>query len=136
MLQYMLDTDTVSYALRGDERIISMILEHAPSELCVSAVTVSELRYGAARRKSKRLAGLIDAFTRGLAVVAFDEFCAHHYGDIAADLEKRRAPIGQLDVMIAAHAMALDIALVTNNTKHFRRVRGLKIENWATASGL
>src|SRR5687768_16039296 len=110
----MLDTDTVSYALRGHERVVKKILEHLPSELCVSAITVSELRYGAARRGSKRLHNLIDTFTGAVAVVSFDEFCAHHYGDIAADLEKRGAPIGQLDVMIAAHAMALDIALVTN----------------------
>ncbi|HEV7239024.1 MAG TPA: type II toxin-antitoxin system VapC family toxin [Thermoanaerobaculia bacterium] len=130
-LQYMLDTDTVSYALRGHEGVVTKILEHPPSELCVSAITVSELRYGAARRNSKRLHNLIDSFTGGVAVVAFDEFCAHHYGDIAADLEKRGAPIGQLDVMIAAHAMALDIALVTNNVKHFQRIRGLKLENWA-----
>lgn len=127
----MLDTDTVSYALRGHERVVAGILEHVPSELCVSAVTVSELRYGAARRNSKKLQQLIDTFTGTVAVVAFDDFCAHHYGDIAADLEKRGATIGQLDVMIAAHAMALDITLVSNNTKHFRRVRGLKIENWA-----
>jgi tRNA(fMet)-specific endonuclease VapC len=126
----MLDTDTVSYALRGHDRVVAMLLEHAPSELCVSAVTVSELRYGAARRNSKRLQALIDTFTGAIVVVAFDDFCAHHYGDIAADLEKRGAPIDQLDVMIAAHAMALDITLVTNNAKHFRRVRGLKIENW------
>ena len=127
----MLDTDTVSYALRGHERIVAEILEHAPSELCVSAVTASELRYGAARRNSKKLQQLVDTFTRGIAVVAFDDLCAHHYGDIAADLEKRGVPIGQLDVMIASHAMALDLTLVTNNTKHFQRVRGLKIENWA-----
>lgn len=126
----MLDTDTVSYALRGHDRVVATLLEHAPSELCVSAVTVSELRYGAARRSSKRLQQLIDTFTGAIAVVAFDDFCARHYGDIAADLEKRGAPIGQLDVMIAAHAMALDITLVTNNARHFRRVRGLKIENW------
>ena len=130
-LQYMLDTDTVSYALRGNEGVVATLIEHAPSELCVSAVTVSELRYGAARRNSKRLHELIDAFTGPIAVVAYDDFCAHHYGDIAADLAKRGAPIGELDVMIAAHAMALDLTLVSNNTKHFRRVRGLKVENWA-----
>lgn len=129
----MLDKDTVSYALRGQESVVAAILEHAPSELCVSAVTVSELRYGAARRNSKRLQQLIDAFTGGIAVVAYDDFCAHHYGDIAADLVKRGTPLGELDVMIAAHAMALDLTLVTNNTKHFRRVRGLKVENWAEA---
>lgn len=126
----MLDTDTVSYALRGHEKVVANLIENPPSELCVSAITVSELRYGAARRNSKRLQDLIDTFTGAIAVVAFDEFCAHHYGDIAADLGKRGAPIGELDAMIAAHAMALDVVLVTNNTKHFRRVRGLRLENW------
>ena len=130
-LRYMLDTDTVSYALRGHERVGAAIVERTPSELCLSSITVSELRYGAARRNSKRLHQLIDTFTGAIAVVAYDDFCASHYGDIAADLEKRGSPIGQIDVMIAAHALALDVALVSNNMKHFRRVRGLRLENWA-----
>ncbi len=127
----MLDTDTVSYALRGHEHVIANLIDQPPSELCISAITASELRYGAARRGSKRLHALIDTFTGAVAVVAFDDFCAHRYGDIAADLEKRGLPIGDTDVLIAAHALALDLTLVTNNTKHFQRVRGLKVDNWA-----
>lgn len=91
----------------------------------------SELRFGARRRKSKRIDDAIDVFTSTVAVVAFDDFCAQHYGDIAADLSKRGLPIGEFDVPIAAHALALDLVLVTNNVKHFRRVRGLRVDNWA-----
>ena len=68
----MLDTDTVSYALRGEGRVGERIIEHRPTELCVSSITVAELRYGAGRRNSPKLQRLIDAFTSGVAVKSFD----------------------------------------------------------------
>lgn len=127
----MLDTDSVSYALRGEGQVGAAILRHRPSELCISAITLSELRFGAARRKSARLDQAIDAFAANVSVMPFDEACAGVFGRIAAELADKGAPIGEFDVLIAAHAMALDLTLVTNNTKHFKRVRGLEIANWA-----
>jgi len=129
-LRFMLDTDTVSFALRGQGQVAAKLLERRPSELCVSAITVAELRYGAFRRSSSRLHALIDTFISDVSVMPFDERCATQYGLIASELAHRGAPIGELDVLIAAHAFALGVALVTNNVKHFSRVRGLKVENW------
>ena len=127
---FMLDTDTVSFALRGQGRVAETIVAHRPSELCISAITVAELRFGATRRKSAKLHALIDAFTGNVAVVPFDESCAAEFGLIARELAERGSPIGEFDALIAAHAMALEVTLVTNNVKHFNRIKGLKVENW------
>lgn len=129
-LRYMLDTDSVSYALRGEGHVGKAILNHRPSELCVSAISVGELRYGAHRRASQRLHRIIDAFTTNLDVVGFDAEAADVYGRLASTLAGRGSPIGQLDALIAAHAMSLGLTLVSNNRKHFARVRGLKVESW------
>lgn len=126
----MLDTDSVSYALRGQGRVGARILERRPSELCISAITVAELRYGAARRASTKLHDLIDAFTADVAVLPFDDECAMHFGTIAAALAAHGTPIGELDVLIAAHALAAEATLVTNNVRHFARVDALAVENW------
>ena len=126
----MLDTDSVSFAIRGQGNVGSALRQHLPSQLCVSAVTVAELRYGADHRKSAKLHELIDRFVSNFEVVAFDEDCASLFGKIASELASRGLPIGKLDVMIAAHAMSVGATLVTNNVKHFTRVRGLSVENW------
>lgn len=126
----MLDTDTVSFALRGQGGVGARIVKHRPSELCVSAITVAELRFGATRRKSAKLHALIDAFTGNVPVLPFDEACAVEFGRIANELAERGSPIGDFDVLIAAHAVTLNLTLVTNNVKHFHRVRRLKVENW------
>ena len=129
-LRFMLDTDSVSFALRGQGDVGTQILDHRPSELCISSITVAELRYGATRRKSARLHQLIDTFTKNVAVMPFDEVCAAHFGQLASELADHGVPIGEFDALIAAHAIALQLTLVTNNTKHFSRVPGLKIVNW------
>jgi tRNA(fMet)-specific endonuclease VapC len=126
----MLDTDSVSYALRGRGNVGARIVEHRPSELCVSAITVAELRYGADKRASRKLHRLIDAFTGGLEVVPFDVEAARHFGRLASELAARGVPIGEFDTLLGAHAMALGLTLVTNNVKHFSRVSGLEVENW------
>ncbi|HEV7923656.1 MAG TPA: type II toxin-antitoxin system VapC family toxin [Thermoanaerobaculia bacterium] len=127
----MLDTDSVSFALRGQGRVAQRILQHRPSQICISSITLAELRYGATRRSSRKLHEVIDAFTADVAVMAFDDACAGLFGVIAAELAKRGAVIGEFDALIAAHAVALDLTLVTNNVRHFARVRGLRVENWS-----
>jgi tRNA(fMet)-specific endonuclease VapC len=126
----MLDTDMVSFALRGQGRVGERIVAHHPSDLCVSAITVAELRFGATRRKSTKLHTLIDSFIRTVAVMPFGERSAAEFGRIASALADRSSPIGELDTLIAAHAVTLRVTLVTNNAKHFNRVRGLAVENW------
>lgn len=126
----MLDTDTVSFAIRGEGAVSVRMLQHKPSEICISAITVAELRFGADKRKSRKLHGFIDGFTSSLTVVAFDEHAATRFGLVATELVRRGTPIGNYDTLIAAHALALHLILVTNNTKHFDRVDGLDTENW------
>jgi tRNA(fMet)-specific endonuclease VapC len=130
MTRFMLDTGSVSDALRGEGRVGMRILEHRPSELCMSSITLAELRYGASRRKSARLHQLIDAFIRDVAVKPFDEQCAEGFGSLAGELARRGAPIAEFDALIAAHAITLGVTLVTNNPRHFSRVRGLDVVNW------
>ncbi len=130
MSRYLLDTDTVSFALRGLGRVADRLREHRPSEIAVSAVTIAELRYGAARRRSRRLRRLLDTFLEAIAVLPFDTAAADRYGELAADLAFRGEPIGMADAMIAAHALVLGTVLVTHNTRHFERIAGLKLEDW------
>lgn len=130
MAAYMLDTDTVSFALRGQGRVATRLLGHRPSEICMSSLTLAELRYGADRRRSRKLHRLIDTFTDSVAVADFDRVAAERFGALGALLTRRGTPIGTVDTLIAAQALALDLTLVTNNEKHFTRVPGLKIETW------
>ena len=126
----MLDTDTVIYALRGTGRVSRNLLEKKPSEVCISVITLAELRFGADRRASRKLHRLIDVFVRGVSVEPFDAAAAGRFGRLAAALVDAGTPIGNFDALIAAHSLALRTVLVTNNTKRFSQVRGLKIENW------
>lgn len=129
-MKYLLDTDSVSYALRGHGNVGPRIRSHRPSELCVSAITVAELRFGAERKASRRLHALIDTFTEAVEVAPFDGAAALEFGRIGSVLAERGTPIGEFDVLIAAHAVALRCTLVSNNVKHFSKVPGLSVENW------
>ena len=130
MVQFMLDTDTVSFALRGLGNAATRILEHQPSELCISSITLGELRFGAAARRSRKLHRLIDTFVASVIVIPFDQAAADRFGQIAHALARRGEPIGSFDTLMAAHALSRGLTFVTNNSKHFQRVKGLKTENW------
>jgi tRNA(fMet)-specific endonuclease VapC len=130
MSRYMLDTDTVSYALRGHGQIAERLLEHRPSELCISSITLAELRFGAERKNSQKLHRLIDTFAATIEVIALEAQAADRFGVVAAILEQRGTPIGPFDTLLAAHALSLGLTLVTNNSRQFERVPGLKTENW------
>ena len=129
-MKFLLDTDSVSYALRGEGGVADQIRALKPSELGMSAITLAELRFGAERRRSRRLNRLIEAFVGDVAVLPFDDEAAARFGKVAAALMSKGMPIGVLDTMIAAHTLQLGLTLVTHNTKHFRRVRGLKTADW------
>lgn len=131
MLAFLLDTDTVSFILRGQGPAAARLTAHPPSEVCISSLTLAELRFGAERRRSRKLHGVIDTFVGTVQVVPFDAACAAAYGRIQSTLEAKGTPIGTLDTLIAAHAFALNLTLVTNNQKHFSKVRGLKLANWS-----
>ena len=129
-MKYLLDTDTVSYALRGEGQVAGHIAAHKPSELCISAISLAELRYGADRKGSRKLHALIDTFAAAVEVVEFGEEAALEFGRIGTILAERGTPIGEFDVLIAAHAASLRCALVTNNVRHYSKVPGLVLENW------
>lgn len=133
--RFMLDTDTVGFVLRGQGEAGAQLTAHAPSEICLSSISLSELRFGADKRRSKRLHNLIDTLTATIEVVAFDAAAAAIFGRVCTALESKGTPIGTLDTLIAAHAMSLNLVLVTNNTKHFKQVRGLKTSNWLHGAG-
>jgi tRNA(fMet)-specific endonuclease VapC len=130
MPRYLLDADTVSYALRGQGQVATRILGHAPSDLCISAITLAELRFGAEAKKSQKLRRAIRSFVKDVGVVPFDEAAAERFAEVAADLAEGGTPIGVFDTLVAAQALALGLVVVTNNTRHFERVAGLKVENW------
>ena len=100
-------------------------------EIAVSAITVSELQYGASKSKNQRLnKQRIDEFLSPLEILPYDEIAASLYGDIRLQLEKCGEPIGPLDLLIAAHALSRNLVLISNNEKEFKRVKILKVENW------
>ena len=131
MPRYMLDADTVSYALRGQGQVAARLLEHQPSDVCISAITLAELNFGADVKRSLKIRRAIRAFTRDVAVVPFDEASAERFGVVAAALSSRGRPIGVYDTLVAAQALSMGLTVVTNNTRHFSRVPGLTVENWA-----
>ena len=129
--EYMLDTDTVSYWFRDEGRVRVNVGRREPAALCISAVTLAELRFGATQKHAAKLHRLIDDFVGQVAVMPFNRHTADHYAIVASELATSGTPIGDFDTIIAAHAIALNLTLVTNNLKHFSRVPGLRIENWA-----
>ncbi len=130
MADFMLDTDHVSFALRGHGRVADRLLEHRPSQLCISSITLAELRFGAEARRSRRITRMIDTFVDGVAVLPFDQSAADRFGVVAAALARRGETIGTFDTLMAAHALSLGLTFVTNNTRHFGRVAGLRVESW------
>ena len=104
--EFMLDTDTVSWALRGKGAVSVHVLEYRPSQLCISSITLAELRYGAEAKGSRKLHGLISTFIASMGVVPFDQGAADKFGPVASALAKRGEPIGTFDTLIAAHALA------------------------------
>lgn len=130
--RYLLDTNTASYMIKGSvpgvrQRVASI----APSDVMISVVTEAELRFGVLRRlDATRLEVLVEEFLRFVEIKSWDSAAARHYAEIRAGVERNGQPMGNLDMMIAAHALALGAVLATSD-RVFGRVKGLKVENWA-----
>ena len=131
-MKYMLDTNIIAYAKNNrPETVLRRFMQHRPEDMCVSAITMAELEFGvcnSSRPEQNQLA--LMTFLSGIAVVPFEAGAALAYGEIRADLTRKGALIGANDLLIAAHARSLGLTLVTNNTREFDRVEGLKVENW------
>jgi tRNA(fMet)-specific endonuclease VapC len=128
---WMLDTDTCSYILREHPpQVLARLDQVARDDVALSAVVCAELRYGAARAKSKKLAKTIEDWLAMFIILPWDDAASLAYARVRSGVESRGRPIGNLDLLIASHAVALGAVLVTNNVKHFSQVSGLKLENW------
>ena len=132
--RYLLDTNILSDLLKNPAgRIAQKISSLAPEEhnlLATSIIVASELRYGAAKSGSTILASRVDQLLDAIEVLPFEPEADRHYGRIRFYLEKAGTPIGGNDLLIAAQALALEAVLVTDNVREFKRVKGLRIENW------
>ena len=127
----MLDTNVVSALVRRpDGDLARRVGALPPGSLAISVVVAGELRYGIQRRGSGRLTRQVEAILSAMDVLALAEPVDRHYGEIRTALERVGRPIGQNDLLIAAHARALDATLVTGNVREFRRVPGLAVEDW------
>ncbi len=135
-MRYMLDTNICIYSIKHKpEQVFQRLQEHNPAEICISSITYEELVYGVEKSQQieKNRIALMWLLAR-IEIVDFDSSAAEVYGKIRADLEKKGTPIGPLDMMIAGHAKSLDYTVVTNNIKEFKRIKGLKLENWVEPS--
>lgn len=133
MIRYLLDTDICIYAIKKKPfHLVNRLLEFGLGDLGVSSITVSELEYGIAKsdRPEKSRTALV-SFLGALEVLPYGRRAAQEFGTIRAKLELAGTPIGFLDLLIAAHALALECPLITNNEREFSRVPGLLVENWA-----
>ncbi len=134
MIKYMLDTNMIAYAKnRRPAVVLEHLLQHDPSEICISSITIAELEYGvynSSKPEQNRTALMM--FLSGITVIPFDTDASFEYGKIRYGLKTKGTLIGGNDLLIAAHAKSLDLTLVTHNTREFSRVEGLLIEDWCT----
>lgn len=128
-MKYLLDTNVVSDYLRGVDSVVRKIHQAKPSDVAISAVTVMELRYGAARRQSAKLSAAVEAFLAGITVVAFDAEAAEHAGLMRAQMESKGIAIALADCQIAACAQILGLTLISNDGA-LKRLPKLKVVDW------
>ena len=132
-MRYMLDTHICIYVIkRRPPSVLAALLQHEAEGIGVSIITVCELAYGAAKSGSARNQAALRQFLEPLTVADFDHAAAMAYAQVRTALEAAGTPIGPLDTQIAAHALALGVTLVSNNTREFERVPGLRLTNWVS----
>ena len=131
MTLFLLDTNILSDLMRNPRGVVRAALDRVPdNRVFTSVIVAAEIRFGAAKRGSARLWRQAEEVLGDMSVRPFDVPADQVYADIRRALEVAGKPIGANDLLIAAHALALDAILVTDNTREFERVPGLKIENW------
>ncbi|EJM10580.1 putative nucleic acid-binding protein, contains PIN domain [Pseudomonas sp. GM21] len=131
MIKFMLDTNICIFTVKNKPQIVREAFNLHDGQLCISAVTLMELIYGAEKSATpeKNLA-VIEGFAARLEVLPFDNEAAAHTGMIRSELAKAGTPIGPYDHMIAGHARSRGLIVVTNNVREFVRVPGLRVEDW------
>ena len=132
MVTYMLDTNICIYVINArPPTVLARFRQERLGTIGVSSVTAAELAFGVVKSGSTRNREALEMFLAPLDVMPFDVLAIWHYGELRAGLGRRGLPVGALDTMIAAHALASNTILVTNNTREFARVPGLRLIYWA-----
>lgn len=128
----MLDTNICIFMIKHKpESVMKKFMELQPSDVCISSITYAELVHGVEKSKAKEKNGIaLAVMLSEIDILPFDSLAAQVYGTVKADLERKGMPIGPMDTLIAAHAKAVDVTLVTNNTREFCRVDDLRLEDW------
>lgn len=131
-MTYLLDTNICMYIINSrPAHVVERFRREKIGDIAISSVTAAELAYGVAKSESERNRQALEMFFAPLEILPLDESVIWKYGYTRAFLEKKGEVIGALDMIIAAHCLAVDAILVTNNVKEFSRVPNLRIENWA-----
>lgn len=130
-MKYMLDTNMCIYAQKNIPQVIEKIKNNFEYGVAISSITLAELEFGvqASANVEKNTIALYK-FLSIVEILDFDSNAATEYGKIRADLKRKGTPIGNMDMLIAAHAKSEDLIVVTHNTREFERVEGLKLEDW------
>lgn len=132
--RYLLDTDTLSELVRHPQGAVAdRIAREGEDSVCTSIIVACELRFGAPKKSSARLSSQLETVLSGLEILPHEEPADRHYAELRNHLEKAGTPIGPNDMLIAAHALALALTVVTGNVHEFSRVPGLVVENWLEA---
>jgi len=133
-LAYLLDTNILSDLVRNPQGIIAAQITKAGEDtVCTSIIVAAELRYGAVKSNSAKLAERVDMILSALEILPLEPPADHQYASLRHHLTRQGTPIGANDLLIAAHAVANDLAVITANVGEFSRVPGLKVENWLQA---
>jgi tRNA(fMet)-specific endonuclease VapC len=131
LTKYMLDTNIISDLIRNPQgKAARRVAKAGEDNICTSIIVAAELRYGCAKSGSKRLLQAVEDLLGEISVLPFDVPSDAEYGGIRFELEAAGKPIGSNDLLIAAHAYATGATIVTANVNEFKRIRGLKVENW------
>ena len=128
---YLLDTNICIYALKLERPVLRKLQEHGSAQIAISSLVAAELAYGVENsQKVESNRSVLEDFLQELPVLPWPEAAMWHYARHRKKLKALGTPIGEMDLLIACHAVAADMTLVTNNTREFERIEGLKLENW------
>ena len=128
---YMLDTNIISYLVRGASMPLKKRFEREyPENLALSSIVYAEISYGLEKRGGHKIASRVHTFIDSMRVVDFDQAAADMYAKIRIELERPGTPLDNMDILIAASAASAGAVLVSHNTKHFSKIKGFKVEDW------
>ncbi|NBW51569.1 MAG: type II toxin-antitoxin system VapC family toxin [Betaproteobacteria bacterium] len=130
-MTYLLDTNTCIYIINEQPaRVLQRLIQAGRESLAISTVTVAELAFGVAKSTRPETRAKLENFLSKFPILDWDQDAAWIYGNVRKTLEAKGQRIGERDLLLASQALALDATMVTNNTREFERVEGLKLENW------